>query len=70
MVSIDKGLNCYKLVKTMDTWDDALMDCIMNDIGELATITDGFEQSLVRLLTYGQSDPWIGLQVVSGSFRF
>ena len=47
------------------SWSNAQSVCQL-DGANLATITDGFEQGFMRLITYikSQSDPWIGLKTV------
>lgn len=48
-------------------WSNAKQYCKQNDGAELVTITDGFEQAFMNLLTYVKTnaDPWIGLQKVA-----
>ena len=60
--SLDKGVNCFKLVTDNKlTWRDADLYC-KNDKGRLVTIRDGFEQSFVRLISIVyRASPWIGL---------
>lgn len=61
--SLDNGKNCYKVYLEKKAWNDAKKYCEQVDGGQLVSITDGFEQALMYLLTYvkTQSDPWIGL---------
>ncbi|RNA34979.1 macrophage mannose receptor 1-like, partial [Brachionus plicatilis] len=62
--SLDNGKNCYQLYLNEKKWSDAKQFCQQNDAAELATVSDGFEQAFMNLLTYVKTnaDPWIGLQ--------
>lgn len=64
-ISIDGGANCYKLFNSIKTtWLDAQDTCRNRYNADLATITDGFEQSLIRLIAFDKQDPWIGMFIV------
>ncbi len=61
--SVDGGKNCYKIVNEKKKWNEAKKYCEDNENATLVTITDGFEQSYMRLLTYVTplDDHWIGI---------
>lgn len=65
-MSVDNGKNCYQLYLDKKKWSDAKQYCKQYDNAELVTITDGFEQAFMNLLTFvkTQADPWIGLTKV------
>jgi hypothetical protein len=69
--SIDNGVNCYRLITEMKTWSEAKAYCEKEEKARLITITDGFEQAFMRLITYGNHNPWIGLyQDGSGEYQW
>lgn len=64
--SLDGGQNCYKHYLGQDkTWDEANNMCI-KDSGNLVTISNAFDQSFLRLISYlsaaQENKPWIGLK--------
>ena len=66
-MSVDNCKNCYQIYLEKKKWSDAKQHCKFYDNAELVTITDGFEQAFMNLLTYvkTQADPWIGLSKVN-----
>ena len=45
-VSVDGGLNCYKLFTETKTWSDAQRYCEQNQQGHLVSISDPSEQGI------------------------
>lgn len=66
-VTVDEGRNSYKIVAdSSKTWQEAKEHCEKVEKAEMASIRDGFEQSLLLLLANASAvSPWIGLQRVS-----